>query len=183
MLADYGQRCRRRVLKYRQVLGGYFHELPIIMKMSIRASTVAISVVLLCVAVVLMVGSTCIPSRIHTAVLENRIEYLRALHDVRQIDATWTSCMPSRFKKVTPLHLSCYEGSPSAADALISKGARLELRDGFGQTPLMIAARITNGTEIVDLLIDAGANPNEVDQRGYTAVMIAAESSAYAAVQ
>jgi ankyrin repeat protein len=50
---------------------------------------------------------------------------------------------------------------------LIQAGARVSHRDGFGETPLLVAAK---AGEVVVLLLEAGADPTQKDNSGVTTV-------------
>lgn len=60
--------------------------------------------------------------------------------------------------------------SPKCAELLIKSGHLLEAEDSEGYTPLMIAAS-TNGIKSLELLIQAGANPNHLNKYKATAVI------------
>ena len=64
----------------------------------------------------------------------------------------------------TPLHLAAKHGkSATVMAALVKSGARLGARDDTGATPLHAAAKSTS-PEIVNALLDAGANPAARDE-------------------
>lgn len=75
----------------------------------------------------------------------------------------------------TPLHLALQQEMPQwepIAILLIERGAALELKDFWDQTPLHRA--LYNGHEkAVQLLLDKGANPNAVTSRGHTPIYYA----------
>ena len=56
--------------------------------------------------------------------------------------------------------------------ALLADGVDLTTTDDEGKTPLMVAAK-AGAPEIVELLLEAGADPKPKDKLGYTAEMIA----------
>jgi len=65
-------------------------------------------------------------------------------------------------------------GSPDQLRALLAAGASLEVRDEFGQTPLMYAAD-KNSRESVRVLVEADrARANDVSAAGWTPLMYAA---------
>lgn len=68
---------------------------------------------------------------------------------------------------ITPLHRATK--SPPVLKAMIKRGARLNVQDGQGETPLHWAVWEPNA-ESVKLLIDAGADVNVKDKRGLTAM-------------
>ncbi len=67
----------------------------------------------------------------------------------------------------------------SAVRALLHAGVPIEVRDGNGETPLMIAARF-NAINAVRLLIVLGANPNVADYAGNTPAIYAQRLGSYA---
>jgi len=85
---------------------------------------------------------------------------------------------------VTPLHLAAVSNNLASAKALLAKGADVNAATTFfgrvkhgdialkGVTPLMRASAAAS-PEMVQLLLDAGANPNQQDVRGMTALMFA----------
>jgi ankyrin repeat protein len=84
----------------------------------------------------------------------------------------------------TPLHLAAVSNNLASARTLIAKGADVNAANTFlgrvkhgdialkGITPLMMASAAAS-PEMVQLLLDAGANPNQQDVRGMTALMFA----------
>jgi ankyrin repeat protein len=65
----------------------------------------------------------------------------------------------------TPLHLVCRWGDAEAVAALLAAGATVNSRGDKGQTPLFC----TESTQVVDLLLAAGADPTIKDEFGETA--------------
>lgn len=72
-----------------------------------------------------------------------------------------------------PLHWACVLGDANMADALLSRGARVDLSDRGGQTPLMTAAQHGHLHVIVSL-VNARAYLDEADNKGRTALTQAA---------
>ena len=68
------------------------------------------------------------------------------------------------------------DGRPSAVQALIAKGVKVDEPDVTGMTPLMVAAA-QGHTAVARLLISAGANVNAIDRDAITALMRAAASN------
>lgn len=89
---------------------------------------------------------------------------------------------------VAPLHRSVRQRCASAVDSLLRNGASARLKNKSGSTPLHLAVQNTgkggSGSpeaktlqrEIIELLLKAGANPNDRDGRGKT-VREAAQSN------
>ena len=64
------------------------------------------------------------------------------------------------------------KGKTAEVEALLAKGADLEMRDKNGRTPLMLAAQYGR-TATVKLLLAKGARPDARDARGWNAFMLA----------
>lgn len=71
------------------------------------------------------------------------------------------------------LHATAARGDPVAIKALIAKGAKPDVRDGYARTPLHVAAYSGNH-EAMRALVAAGANPNALERDRYDIVTIAA---------
>lgn len=72
------------------------------------------------------------------------------------------------------LHIAVKERDLSWVGFLIQKGARVDLKDGQGNTPLMVAARIGN-LEAARLLISRNANLNATNVAGETPLIAAVQ--------
>ncbi len=82
---------------------------------------------------------------------------------------------------VAPLHKAVRQRCPRAVDSLLCNGAAVRLKNKSGSTPLHLAVQNTGrgGTgspesktfqrEIIELLLKAGADPQDRDARGKTA--------------
>jgi hypothetical protein len=82
---------------------------------------------------------------------------------------------------VAPLHRAVRQRCPKAVDSLLRNGAAVRLKNKSGSTPLHLAVQNTGrgGTgspeskscqrEIIELLLKAGADPQDKDGRGKTA--------------
>lgn len=71
--------------------------------------------------------------------------------------------------KSTPLHNA---SSGEVAKLLVDRGASIELQNDRGRTPLHEAA-YWNRVEVVEVLLQAGANPHTTDNNGMTPVQLA----------
>ena len=76
--------------------------------------------------------------------------------------------------KWTPLHITAYEGDLSMAKLLLSKKAKLHIRDKDGRTPLYCATSCNN-LEMVSLLLNHGADVQTIDSSGNTLVHLAVD--------
>ena len=77
-----------------------------------------------------------------------------------------------------PLHAAFEEGSVEAVEALLDGGADVDIRDEFGETPLMsaiIKGPSTSLAKTIDVLLDGGADPNIQDVNGNSALHHAAK--------
>ncbi len=73
----------------------------------------------------------------------------------------------------TALHLAALSGSTEAVQALLEGGADADSKTSLDLTPLMIAIRArrgTNQTDIAVLLLENGANPDQQDMLGNSAL-------------
>lgn len=76
----------------------------------------------------------------------------------------------------TPLHLVIRNAQPGYVDAMraiIAGGAKLDVRDSKGMTPLLLAASRCEHTAAVVLLLQAGADANAKDSFGSTPLALA----------
>ena len=72
----------------------------------------------------------------------------------------------------TPLHLAAERGSPATIRALSARKPDWNVPDRYGRSPLQLAVEAGRG-EIVDLLLDSGADPNYEGRPGSTAFIAA----------
>ncbi len=84
-----------------------------------------------------------------------------------------------------PLLVLAEQGRPLVAkgvQALIKKGAKADVRDRDGATPLMFASRNGN-VEAMEILLGAGASPNAADSAGRTPLLYACQQARDEAVK
>lgn len=70
----------------------------------------------------------------------------------------------------TPLMIAALQGDVALTSTLLSKGARIDLRNKLGRTVLMLA----KNRQVAEKLVEAGSDVNDHDSRGVTALMLAA---------
>ena len=78
----------------------------------------------------------------------------------------------------TPLHNAAAASSVEAARLLLAHGADVNARDSAGRTPLIIAASNMGTDEMIQLLVESGADPSIVDSDHNTALDCANMESA-----
>jgi uncharacterized protein len=66
-----------------------------------------------------------------------------------------------------PLHSGANYKRPALVSLLLARGAKVDARDGFGRTPLLIAARLGD-TETARRLLDHGADVNATASANFT---------------
>jgi len=66
-----------------------------------------------------------------------------------------------------PLHTAVNYKQPALVSLLLARGAKVDARDGFGRTPLLIAARLGDA-ETARRLLDRGANVNATASLHFT---------------
>jgi ankyrin repeat protein len=71
------------------------------------------------------------------------------------------------FSEMRPLHTAVNYKQPALVSLLLARGARVDARDGFGRTPLLIAAGVSDA-EIARKLLDRGADVNATGKMNYT---------------
>lgn len=72
------------------------------------------------------------------------------------------------------VHIAAADGDLGCLELLIAKGASVNVRDGKGQTPLIIAAKSRKTAKIRRLLSESQVEVNAKDYRGWTALAHAA---------
>lgn len=73
----------------------------------------------------------------------------------------------------TDLHAAVVRGSMSEIERTVRDGADINARDGFGRTPLMVAA-YRRDLAVARALIELGANVNALEHQSYDVMTIAA---------
>jgi len=71
----------------------------------------------------------------------------------------------------------CRRGTPQQVENAIKNRANVNAMDKVGLTPLMWAAMLNPDTEVMAVLINAGADVNAKNNNGFTALMLAAGNS------
>ncbi len=80
----------------------------------------------------------------------------------------------------TPLHFAAQANSSAVTAALLSAGANTELKDSYGNTPLFNAVFASQGDgTVIQLLINAGANPNAANLSDVTPLSLAKSIANY----
>jgi TPR repeat protein len=82
----------------------------------------------------------------------------------------------------TALHWAAHWDDVGLARELLTAGARAQVVNDYGVSPLTLAA-VNGSAAMLGLLLDAGANPNTKLPSGETAIMTAVESGSLAAVE
>ena len=84
-----------------------------------------------------------------------------------------TAPSPTEIARYHGLHLAAHKGDIAKIRQLAHNKTSLEMRDGSGRTPLIVAA-VASHDEAVLALIKAGADRNALDNQKYDIVTIAA---------
>lgn len=72
------------------------------------------------------------------------------------------------------LHIAVQSGLLIVVEKLLVKGAKVDIIDKFGKTPLMVAVSGYNGDRtLIDLLIRSGADINRKNETGISAQKVA----------
>lgn len=75
------------------------------------------------------------------------------------------------------LHIAAQHGNYKIVEFLLITGAKASVKNDVGRTPLHSAAKNCLNTNTIDLLLNAGANPDDADKEGITPRMIANKKS------
>ena len=76
----------------------------------------------------------------------------------------------------------CEKGTVREVEDAINAGADVNVRNGSGDTPIMLAAECNSNSEVTTALINAGADINAMNERGWMPIMVAALSNSNPAV-
>ena len=102
------------------------------------------------------------------AAFEGRLEDVERLVD-EGIDVNYSDAQSGN----TSLHLASMEENLDIVRYLISKGADLNQKNGYGLTPLQeVCCEVPHSIELVDLLISSGSNVDELSNNQNTALEI-----------
>jgi ankyrin repeat protein len=80
---------------------------------------------------------------------------------------------PAEIAAYKGLHAAVIGGSTAEIERLAREGADINARDGYGRTPLMVAA-YRRDLAVARALIDLGANINALEHQSYDVITIAA---------
>lgn len=94
---------------------------------------------------------------------------LKKMLDERSVNACDELCC------CTALHVAAHYKCVEAAVALLDRGADVDIKDVWDETPLHFAARVGH-TEICVLLLQRGADVNAANAQGWTPLLVAAEA-------
>lgn len=115
---------------------------------------------------------------LHDASVDGDVEKMQSLikkgADINEVTHDGYNC--------TPLYLAAMYGHKSAVEFLLVKGAKNNIPDSDGRTPLLAASAGMHKEGVVELLLASGANVNAVDKEGLTAIHWAARQHGTARV-
>lgn len=78
----------------------------------------------------------------------------------------------------TALHECVRQKNTEIMQVLLDNGAKVEIKDVDGETPLFVSSS-SGHPELVKTLLKAGANPNSQSEDGWTCLMVAARDGDY----
>jgi len=99
-----------------------------------------------------------------------RLYYVRALLKTPRVEASLTDK-----DQFTALHWAAWSGMPYCSLELLSAGLDIDARDTHGYTPLMLAA-LRGNAEVVEILLQRGADASLENEAGKTALALVTES-------
>ena len=82
----------------------------------------------------------------------------------------------------TPLHWAAYEVDEELVQRLLKKGAKPNVLNRYGASPLAEAVRVA-GVRLVGILLEAGADANVSNEDGQTPLMLAARTGSVAVAE
>ena len=100
-------------------------------------------------------------------VLNGRVDYSSTSHGETNTLCKWSA-----------LHECVRSGDIDAMKIIIDNGAKVDIKDADGETPVFVAST-SKCPELIQVLLDAGANPNAKAQDGWTCLMMAARDADY----
>lgn len=111
------------------------------------------------------------------AITDNNVDDVRRLMRTKYVLKGKVDYNPGDMDRVfegwTALHQCVREDKDELLKILANApGVKLEMKDGDGETPLFVAAGNAN-PRALQVLVDAGANPNAVGNDGWSAIMMA----------
>lgn len=87
------------------------------------------------------------------------------------------------YQTATPLFRAITDGNASAVQKLLAAGEDANESYGIDDESALMVAAVEGRAEIVKLLLDAGANPNQGDMHGYTPLLSAVCADSLPAVE
>ena len=109
-------------------------------------------------------------SPLHLAIIKSDNEFVEMLikggADINLSDTTGDA----------PIHLAVMKGNTTIISQL-AKSSQLDKPNGSGLTALFLAIQLKKSSQIIDMLLEAGADPYAVDQNGKSAISEAVEKN------
>ena len=113
------------------------------------------------------------------ALLHNSLALAVMTNNVDEINKVLTDSpglVDTKFQGRSPLHLAASLGKKEAAEALVAKGANVQLKAGGEDTTPLQEASKSGSKDIVQLLLAKGADVNAKDRQGKTALDLAQQN-------